>query len=311
MIRFALSKCDFLSVLVCCSDREDISGEIRKQWIASTFEQVKNIVIKIFNYSEDEFPNTSEPSEEIAALWSAVFAREFPGYELLVTSERYGDFVASHLNINHILFDSPRKTFPVSASAIRKNVEANWSFLPDSVKRYYSLKVVLLGTESTGKSSLTEKLAQYYNCNYVLEAGRDIIKDSNSFQFEDLKSIAKVHAERIDRSVIGRSRLTIVDTDIHITMSYAQFAFNRKLDPSPEIINSNNASLYLYLNNDLQFVQDGTRLNESKRNLLDLSHRRTLDEHHIKFVEIGGDWEQRLFQSIKEIDKLIARCAKT
>jgi HTH-type transcriptional repressor of NAD biosynthesis genes len=33
MINFALTECDFLSVLVCCSDKENINGEVRKKWI--------------------------------------------------------------------------------------------------------------------------------------------------------------------------------------------------------------------------------------------------------------------------------------
>ena len=55
----------------------------------------------------------------------------------------------------------------------------NWKFLPDSVRPYFSIKVVVLGTESTGKSTLTERLAKYFNCSSVKEAGRDLIVDSN------------------------------------------------------------------------------------------------------------------------------------
>jgi HTH-type transcriptional repressor of NAD biosynthesis genes len=37
MINFALSKCDLLTVLVCCSDKENISDTVRSSWIEKTF----------------------------------------------------------------------------------------------------------------------------------------------------------------------------------------------------------------------------------------------------------------------------------
>jgi HTH-type transcriptional repressor of NAD biosynthesis genes len=33
MIKFALTKCDLLTVLVCCSDKESIPDTVRNSWI--------------------------------------------------------------------------------------------------------------------------------------------------------------------------------------------------------------------------------------------------------------------------------------
>ena len=181
-----------------------------------------------------------------------------------------------------------------------------WKFLPDSVKPDYAIKIVILGTESTGKTTLTEKLAQHYKCTCVNEAGRDIVSVSNSFLFEDLFLIAAEHARRIENAVLGESPLIIIDTDIHITKSYSTFTFDRELKVENNIYNSNKANLYLYLNNDVEFVQDGTRFNEYNRNLLDLSHRQTLKQHNINFVEIKGTWEQRFEKAVEQIDKIIS-----
>jgi HTH-type transcriptional repressor of NAD biosynthesis genes len=63
MINFALTKCDFLTVLVCCSDKESIPDTFRKAWIEKAFEKEKNIEIRTFNYLESELPNTSESSK--------------------------------------------------------------------------------------------------------------------------------------------------------------------------------------------------------------------------------------------------------
>jgi HTH-type transcriptional regulator, transcriptional repressor of NAD biosynthesis genes len=133
MIRFALSKCDLLTVLVCCSDQENMPGILRKSWIEKTFEAQKNMEVKTFNYLESELPNTSETSKEVSEIWADIFKKQFPDYSLLITSEEYGNFVAAFMNIEHIAFDISKKLFPVSATAVRNDVFANWQFLPDSL----------------------------------------------------------------------------------------------------------------------------------------------------------------------------------
>ena len=139
----------------------------------------------------------------------------------------------------------------------------------------------------------------------VKEAGRDIVADSNSFMFEDLILIASKHAKRIDKAMIGKSPLIIIDTDIHITKSYSIFTFGRELEVDDQIYNSNKANLYLYLNNDVDYVQDGTRLSETDRNLLDLSHREVLKHYNIDFIEIRGNWKKRFENAVEQIERII------
>jgi HTH-type transcriptional repressor of NAD biosynthesis genes len=305
MINFALTKCDFLTVLVCCSDKENIPATTRQKWIEKTFEIESKIEIKSYSYSESELPNTSESSQEVSKVWSAKFKEFFFDYELVITSEEYGNYVASMMKIEHIAFDIPKQLFPVSATAIRNDIFTNWKFLPDNVKPDFAIKVMVLGTESTGKTILTKRLAKHYNCSSVKEAGRDLIANSNSFEFDDLHLIASEHAKRIDKAVLEQSPLIIIDTDIHITKSYANFTFDKTLEVKSKIYNSNKADLYLYLNNDVEYVQDGTRLSEADRNLLDISHRQILSENNINFIEINGNWNNRFEKSIEHINKLI------
>ncbi len=305
MINFAIAQCDFLTILICCSDKEQFPCAVRKTWIEQTFEKLKNIEVRTFSYSEDEFPNTSVSSGEISAIWAAVFKKQFPGYSILVTSEPYGNFVASYMAIRHIEFDPCRSIIPVSASLIKNDLFSYWQFLPESVKPYYVVKVVILGTESTGKTTLTKQLSQHYHCGFVSEAAREIIPNSNAFRYDDLHLVAKEHTGRIDAAVRGPSPLVIIDTDIHTTKSYSKFIFGKELVERSEIYNSNRAVLYLYLNNDVPHSQDGTRLNETDRNLLDISHREVLRENNIDFREITGNWNERFEKAVKHIDKLI------
>jgi HTH-type transcriptional repressor of NAD biosynthesis genes len=305
MIAYALSQCDFLSILVCASDRELLAGKTRQEWIEQTFANRPNLEVRLFEYLEEDLPNSSESSKDISKLWSAAFKEQFPDYQLVITSEPYGAFVANFMGIQHRLFDQNRLKVPISATAIRQDLFQNWRYLPKAVRSYFAIKVVILGTESTGKTTLTQQLAQHYHCQEVLEAGRDLIPDSKAFEYEDLYVVASEHAQRIHQASQGEHPLIIIDTDIHITSSYAKFIFQRPLTISPAIYKTNQAHLYLYLNAQVPHVQDGTRLELEERNLLDASHRQTLMEHKIDFVEISGAWDSRLQQALLAIDELL------
>ncbi len=305
MISFALGQCDFLSVLICCSNTETISGELRKQWINETFGCNPKLEVLVFNYNESDLANTSQASEEVSKAWSVIFKKLFPEYSTVVTSEPYGDYIAGFMNVKHIPFDISRRHIPVSATTIRTNLFENYRFLPDSVKPFYAIKVVVAGTESTGKTTLTQQLAAHFNCSYVLETAREIIPFSNNFQYSDLNTVVVAHASQISKAVLLDCPLVIIDTDIYTTMSYAQFRFTKALTPNSNLLAVNKAHLYLYLNNDVAYVQDGTRLSEDDRNRLDLSHRRILNERAIAIQEIKGSWQQRFEMAIKYINQLL------
>lgn len=305
MIRFALTKCEELSVLVCCSNKESMPAAMRYAWVAAAFADEPRVKVVLYEYDEAQLPSTSVTSVSVSEVWAAQFKRLFPDHTLVVTSEPYGDLVAGFMGITHIPFDIQKVQYPVSATKIRANLPRTWQYLPDSVKASLVTKVVLLGTESTGKTTLTGRLAAHFNCSAVMEAGRDIVADSNDFSIGDLYLIAAAHAGRINKAATGDSPLMIIDTDIHITMSYGQHAFSTQIDIAGEIIDSNKADLYL--NSDAPYIQDGTRLGEEERNLLDLSHRKVLADHGVHYEEITGDWEARFEQAVVLVEALMQR----
>lgn len=307
MINFALSTCDFLTVLICCSDQEPLPASLRKSWLEATFRDTPNIAILTYSYDEGLLPNTSETSAAVSAVWAEQFKVLFPDYSIVVTSEPYGDLVADFMGIQHIPFNMAKNQYPISATKVRLDLFNNWAYLPDSVKSSFVTKVVLLGTESTGKTTLTGKLAAYFNGGAVMEAGRDIVADSNDFGIADLYLIAEAHAASIRQLAVGNSPLLIIDTDIHITLSYGEYAFGQSLHMDADLFEANKADLYLYLNNDVPYVQDGTRLSEAERDLLDISHRRVLDKFNIHFEEITGNWDERFAQAVKLVEQLMQR----
>ncbi|SHK85916.1 AAA family ATPase [Hymenobacter psychrotolerans] len=168
----------------------------------------------------------------------------------------------------------------------------------------HTRKVVLLGTESTGKTTLTQQLAAHFEAPCVLEAGRDLIAHSGSFTRADLLAVATEQARRIVQALKTAGPLLLIDTDVHITQSYAWFAWGEMLVVPADVYALHRADLYLYLTADVPYVQDGTRLAASERLRLDLSHRQTLAAAGVPFVEIRGTWAERFRQAAHLVEAL-------
>jgi HTH-type transcriptional repressor of NAD biosynthesis genes len=216
-----------------------------------------------------------------------------PEVQLLVSSEPYGEFVAQYMNIEHIVFDPARSRVPISGTMIRKNPWVCWEYLPEAVKPYYHRKLVILGTESTGKTTLAQELALRFQANWVPEAGRDLIPDSTNFSINDLYAVADAHTKCVVEALTPLPALLILDTDIYITQSYAHFRFGQYLELPDEWYETQKAHLYLYLDKDAPYIQDGSRMPEAERNLLDASHKATLEHFDIGYELLSGDWDLR------------------
>ena len=143
-------------MLICASDKEKIDGSIRFNWLKDSFKHHAKIRPVLLNYSEAELPNTSLSSKEISEIWAAKIKTMFPKIDLIFSSEIYGNYLAEILQCKPICFDIDRKAFPISASQIHTNIFKHWDFLAKAAKPFFVKKICLYGTESTGKSILTE-----------------------------------------------------------------------------------------------------------------------------------------------------------
>ena len=301
LIEFAQQHCDRLYIILCFTDNEPIDGLIRKHWLQYQFAASENIEVLSFFYDERILPNTSVSSEDASRVWAIELKKLVPDADIVFSSEKYGNYLANFMDIEHMLFDEQRKQVPIAASQILEDPFKYWEFIPMTVQPYYVKKVVLLGSESTGKSILAGKLAAHFNTIFVAESARDIIDKTGECLYDDLHRIAILHAQRINTAAENSNRILFIDTDINITRSYSRFLFGKELLVEPWIEAANTADLYLFLEPDCDFVQDGTRLEENDRNKLSLSHTAELEQRNINFVSIGGNWQERFDKAVSII----------
>jgi HTH-type transcriptional repressor of NAD biosynthesis genes len=303
LIDFALKHCDHLYVVLCFTPDEYLDGMIRQQWLHEEVGKNSAVSILSFPYHEHELPNTSESSRLIAEKWAVALQGVVPEAEIVFTSEPYGEYLAEYMGIMHQSFNEKRDQFPVSGSLIKKNPLKYWRFISHAAKPWYVKKIALLGSESTGKSILTKRLADHYNTCFVPEMAREIIEKTNDCDARDLQEIALLHAKTIRSIIGGANKLLFLDTDINITKSYSRFLFDQEMVVDPWIEEANKSDLYLFLETDCPFIQDGTRLGEAERIKLAAFHKEQLTKNHIDFVIVNGDWENRFTQSVNIIQK--------
>ncbi|MFT3826228.1 MAG: AAA family ATPase [Chitinophagaceae bacterium] len=300
LIEFGLQHCTQLIVLLCATDKEPISGTLRMQWLQSTFGHNDRIQIILMQYNEELLPNTSVSSRSVSQQWAQYIKETLPLIDVIFTSEPYGDYMAEYLQIEHRSFDQQRRQFNVAASGILKAPFTHWDLIAPAAKTGFVKKICISGSESTGKSTLAESLARYFNTAFVPEMAREVIEKTEDVVYDDLLKIAALHAEEINRRTTNANKLLICDTDVNITRSYSRYLFNRPLQVARWIDEANSFHLHIFLDTDCPFVQDGTRLSEEERNTLSHFHQQQLKERNISYYTIGGNWQQR-FEAAKTL----------
>ena len=304
LINFALQHCDHLYIIICYTDKEPIDGIIRKQWLYELFENKSHVTLVSFQYDDNELPNTSVSSRHDSELWARAFKSLVPDATIVFTSEDYGDYLADYMGLKHYIFDKSRSIVPVSATEIRETPFLYWNYIADEAKSWFVKKITLAGTKSTGKSVLTERLAKYFNTSFVPEMGREIIEKTNECTPADLYKIADIHAKAIQSKISTANKLLFVDTDLIITKSYSQFLFGKELIVESWIEEVNKFDLYLFMEPDCEFIQDGTRLSANERNALSDHHKVFFEKAGVHVFSINGDWDERYKQAVHTVEQI-------
>jgi len=133
-------------------------------------------------------------------------------------------------------------------------------------------KIVVLGPESTGKSTLCAALATHYQTIWTPEYARTYLsKHGTKYSYDDLLTIAKGQIENEEKSIelLGqniednKSQVTnnklIVDTDMYVMKVWCEYVFNNCHHYILEQINQRNYDLYLLCDIDLPWTADEMR----------------------------------------------------
>ena len=174
-------------------------------------------------------------------------------------------------------------------------------------------KIVIIGPESTGKSTLCTNLAAHYKSIWVKEYARVFLeKKANNYTYENLYEISQGQLSEEDEaynSMLNNSAKTnrgllFIDTNLYVIKIWSEFVFNKCDNRILSEIVKREYDLYLLCNTDLPWVKDELREypDLATRKKLFNYYKEELTEQNVPWAIINGNNKQRLQNAVSIIN---------
>lgn len=306
----AASVCEELYVVISwCSGRESTSKELRYRWILNALKHLPNVTILLI---EDQAVSKEEYNTD--AYWEkgACDIKQAIGKKIDVVfcgDDYYGTnrFESLYSPESEVIYFE-RREVPISSTEIREWASEHWDYIPEVCKPYYTKKVLIVGGESTGKSTLVQNLALAYNTNFVSEVGRDTCAYAGGEEFmtvDDLYENLLRQKLNIMDAAKRSNRILFVDTDAMTTLFYAKFLLTSESEIArctklAEAIHEITVwDAVLFLEPTVKFVQDGTRNEKiaSDRKKYSDQIKELLKKYEVEYHCLDGDYLDRFVEA--------------
>ncbi|CAM5597987.1 AAA family ATPase [Streptomyces avidinii] len=324
LVRTAQDQCDRLTVLVCAASVESVPLADRVAWMREAHPGA-DVVGAV-----DDIPvDLHDP-----AIWEAhmaVFRSAVPGrVDAVFTSEEYGSELARRFGAAEVLVDRERTLFPVSGTAVRADPVGSWEFLGPAVRAALTRRVVVLGAESTGTTTLSRALADHYRrrggvwarTGWVAEYGRRYSEEKLaaaraadpaaswadvSFTSEEFPVIARHQDADEEQAARLGSPVLFCDTDSFATGIWHERYMDGRNAEVERIAALTRRDLYLLTDHaDVPFEDDGLRDGPQLRPWMTERFRAELERTGRRYLLVRGDRAARLEAGVRAVDGLLA-----
>ena len=169
-------------------------------------------------------------------------------------------------------------------------------------------KIVILGPESTGKSTLCAALAKHYQTEWCPEYARQYLTENGTdYTYDNLLTIAKGQLRGEDEFVEKANKLLIIDTDMYVMKVWSEYVFNNCHPFILEQINERKYDAYLLCDIDLPWTADEMReypTEEPRKELFTL-YKELLMNQNTPWEIVRGTGDARTQNAIAFIEKHI------
>lgn len=281
----------------------------RARWIKEIAKDMPNVKVHVaYNKQTMLINDWIDGAKEI----KNVIGRENKITHVFSSESHYGEFFEQlYDNAEHVIIDEERSHYPISASYLRRHglyhVDT-WEMIPKVVQKSFVKKVLVVGVESCGKTTLAKHLARIFSTEYVEETGRtfyDDVNDYDNFFLEDYIEFTHYQKHLEYQFKKRANKVMFTDTDALVTLRFSRHHNNTDMDFLKAVAKTQHYDLVIYLPPDVDFVEDGTRMSAKNREESDEMLRGILDEFEINYYVVGGSYLDRLKQSELLVDKLM------
>jgi NadR type nicotinamide-nucleotide adenylyltransferase len=301
LVEEAAAQVDHLYVLLGDHPDQAIPAERRKEWLADVTPPNATILI-----TPDDLPAANEP-------WARRALEVLPNRpDLAFTSEDWGDGWAEMMGASHVLVDRDRTQFPITATTLRRDLGANFHWLVPAARAGLARRVVVIGAESTGKSTLAQALARILETVCVPEHGRFYWEGrrylaDQEWATDEFRRIATsqrtLEADLARRAANG---LVVSDTDALVTAVWHERYLGFPDATLEAELKEGQPDLYLLCAPDFEWVQDGTRESSKERDWMHEAMAERARASGAQVAVLTGSPEERLDRALELVRPLTA-----
>ncbi|SNS08082.1 nicotinamide-nucleotide adenylyltransferase, NadR type [Belliella buryatensis] len=170
-------------------------------------------------------------------------------------------------------------------------------------------RIVVIGPESTGKSTLSQALAAAFDEPWVMEFARVYIERlERPYQYEDLLEIAKGQLREEDAKSKRAKKMLFIDTDLHVLKVWSEHKYGKT---DPWIIGQiaqRKYDLYLLTDVDLPWEEDSQREHpqpEMRAYLFEQYHQ-LIKDSGVPYAIIKGKYDERFVNALRKVREMLA-----
>jgi HTH-type transcriptional regulator, transcriptional repressor of NAD biosynthesis genes len=334
LVRTAAAVSDRVSVLILAHPDEALRVVDRVAWLAATVADLDNVTVV---GGDDPHPiDYDDPV--VWDLHEGEFRRVLGGVTdepvtAVFSSEPYGAELARRFGATPVCVDPDRSLVPVCATDVRADPVAAWEWLPLPVRAGLARRVVVVGAESTGKTTLCRDLAATLRARggahgltrWVPEVGRERTIELQAtavaraaltgepppamsdlaWPTGEFVAIADAQNRREDGHAAIGGPVLVCDTDAFATGIWHERYVGHR-DPAVDAL-ARHHDLYLLAHHDgAPFVQDGIRDGQHIREWMTARFVAELRDTGRRTVVLTGSWAERRVTALDAIDDLLA-----
>jgi HTH-type transcriptional repressor of NAD biosynthesis genes len=341
LIRTASENSAIVTVVAMASSIESIPLSLRVEWLREIFKDWPNVtIVGVMDDEPIDYHNDAIWSAHVAHMQRGVqdadvlrLGKPSAKVDAVFTSENYGEELARRFGAASVCLDQNRALYPVSGTAVRRQPMDCWELLAPCVRAYLCQRVVIVGAESTGKTTLAAALAAklcerggvWARTQWVAEYGREYTANKFTIAHEqsaaqskrvpvieelqwnsnEFEHVAEIQSQREDVAASDSSPILICDTDAFATETWHE----RYVGSTSAAVNAiaqrmpRRLGYILTSWKDVPFEQDGLRDGEHIREWMHRTFAKRLSATPTPWMLVEGSTEQRVKACVDWIDE--------